>query len=167
MSATHRGFSCVLLILCFALLSGGCSEEMSKQLAGQWAQFSEDRGMVSAAKPGMSMGDVLNKVGEPKQMISGEMAYSGWKQWVYPSGSIFFYRGKVRTVHAKPLTSKQLADLKESQDDYLSVKKMGEDASGKTVDDSINEDARDQRWVLPEDNTPGKRRDSGIIDTGK
>ncbi len=149
----------IMTTICFC----GCTDQLSSVLAGQWAQFSEERGMVSAAKPGMTMGDVMNKVGEPSRVVHGEMIYSGWQQWIYATGSIYFYRGKVKQVQAKPLTDKQLAEFRASRHNYLSTDKVDDDTIKEVT--GIENHTEEDRWALPGDNvySPHKVND-GIVD---
>lgn len=103
----------LLFILAVApVFCAGCSSVMSS-LAGEWGDSSPDRGMVSAVKVGDNSSTVMNAIGQPQRVEYGEYVYEGWQEWVYETGSVFMYRGRVRQVHAKPLTEEQLLAVKD------------------------------------------------------
>jgi len=97
--------------LCGLVFTPACSDIATK-LAGDWADNSPDKNMVSAAKKGMRANDIIVKIGKPQKVIEGDLVYAGWQEWVYPTGSLFLQRGEVRMIQARPLTKEQLTKLK-------------------------------------------------------
>lgn len=66
------------------LIAGGCS-----LMDASWTNSQKD---VREAKKGWTLSQVQTKIGKPsyKEVYGG--LRSGWEEWVYPTGSIFFYR---------------------------------------------------------------------------
>ena len=56
------------------------------------------RGDVSKVREGFGLNQVMNAIGKPDYIIEGQGLRLGWEEWVYPSGSVFFYRMQVKNV---------------------------------------------------------------------
>jgi hypothetical protein len=85
----------ILWLATVAAVLAGCGS-LASQFAGEWGQSSHDRNDVTAARAGDRTTDVLPKLGKPEKIVDGENLYTGWKQWLYPIGSLLIYRGEVR-----------------------------------------------------------------------
>lgn len=106
----------IILSLCVcASITSGCDASV---LAGEWGQLSSVRDDVRYVKEGMRTFEVLNKLGQPKDITSGEDVYIGWQVWQYPTGDVYFYRGGVKKIYVKPLTTAEFAAIKKGQKSY-------------------------------------------------
>ncbi len=82
--------------LALLLAAAGCTGH-------EWAKYSSHKGDVSVVKKNVSPKDVLTIIGQPARINYGDGVGAGWEEWVYPTGSIFFYRMRVRMVESRPL----------------------------------------------------------------
>lgn len=82
-----------LLLTVLPVLAAGCPGE------GKWNLAQMD---VRNAKEDMTETQVRMSVGEPDTVIPGDGVYIGWEEWVYPNGSIFFHRMRVKEVVTRP-----------------------------------------------------------------
>lgn len=146
-----------------AVGTGGC--DAVSNLAGDWGENSKDKDDVSAIKPGMNSSDVVVKIGKAHKMVEGDLVYSGWQEWVYPTGSLVLYRGVVRQVNVKPLTSSQLAVLKNPDKKYdLNLNILEGDKNETAVAKEETSQAND---IWPEDNfIPAKPKITSGLTTG-
>lgn len=60
-----------------------------------WTTTQKD---VIEAEKGWTLTDVYTKIGKPSDKIAYQGLRTGWEEWIYPSGSIFFYRCVVKQV---------------------------------------------------------------------
>lgn len=135
-------FLCAVSFFCT-----GCGSVLSS-LAGEWGDGSPDRGIVSAVKVGDNSSTVMNTIGQPQRVEYGEYVYEGWQEWIYETGSVFMYRGRVRQVHAKPLTEEQLLAVKQ-KNKLLKAERLkleGDKSSNVTLDHE--QEAGDDKWAF-------------------
>lgn len=71
-----------------------------------WAKMSPHKGDVTKVKKGWTRSNVLTVCGRPIRSDEGEGVGVGWEEWIYPTGSIFFYRGEVMLIEARPLDAR-------------------------------------------------------------
>ncbi len=115
------------VLLAFAWLAGmyglfGCMD---------LSRFSHNYGRVDLIKPGMSVTEVINKIGQPKKVIRGEGLQINWREMVYPKGSVFLYRLQVQKVlERSELTSVPDEDDPMMAAPYRSENIFEEDAPG-------------------------------------
>ena len=77
-----------LVILALSVLCASCSTE----------EISRKHGDVTRVNQGWGMNQVVSTIGKPDYVIDGQGLRTGWEEWVYPTGSVFFYRLAVTNV---------------------------------------------------------------------
>jgi len=95
LSLAHKAMAIVIALLATAVFLGGCD-------TGDWAKYSKHKNDVSAVRKGWGINKVLTTVGKPEFMHKGEDIGAGWEEWVYPTGSVVFYRLEVVAVQVRP-----------------------------------------------------------------
>ncbi|MBN2712960.1 MAG: hypothetical protein JXR97_11110 [Planctomycetes bacterium] len=80
----------VALLAAAILSSSGCYN------TGAWKNGEPEN--VKTAHVGWTVNQVAVKVGKPIDMIEYNGLRLGWEEWVYPTGSIFFYRLVVKDI---------------------------------------------------------------------
>lgn len=95
-----------LLLLPFLLAPlTGCDD----YIGGSWGQLSPDRNDVTKVEKGWNPRRVINRIGEPLHVDHGQNVGIGWQEWIYPTGSVVFYRMEVATVHVRHRGNEDLA----------------------------------------------------------
>lgn len=155
-----RVCSLLVSLLLGVILLGGC--DAASNLAGDWGEHSKSRGDVSAAEEGMSVSDVLLKLGKANEIEEGELIYEGWQEWKYPTGTLLIYRGVVRQVSVRPLTESQLAKLKNKDKKYdLDLKVLeGDKEEGLYSKNTSTSRKEDDIWVIDNQTKKGTNAQS-------
>lgn len=108
MTTHHRRVPllCLFVLPLLLLGAGGCGE----YIGGSWGQLSPHRNDVTKVKKGWAPRTVINYIGEPLHVDVGQNVGIGWQEWIYPTGSVVFYRMEVTAVHVRHQGNEQLAE---------------------------------------------------------
>lgn len=124
-------------------------------VGGEWGQFSPHRQDVRHVNQGMKTFEVLQLAGHAKEVVDGQNIYAGWQVWRYPTGDVYFYRGRVKRIYVKPLDTEEIAKIKAAQPTYW------DDLAGRTRETRENDDEEKARSL------EGMRQTSEALKTQK
>ncbi len=113
----YAGFVALMIVALLGIGVAGCDTD-------DWAKFSKDKNNVNVIRKGWGQNQVLTKIGRPESLRKGNDLGAGWEEWVYPTGSVVFYRMEVVAVQVRP-EDKPLEKLpgKENPEDILMKKR--------------------------------------------